>query len=568
MPIVPPILETLEHRTLLSGVTLVTHGQGGSAGGDVALIANLLATRMGGAAQYVLKVADKDGSILVTDFTRDAGSPDLTAVSTGETIIKLDWSDVATTTITPLIASAVANFMLTPMPDGHRLVEQEIHLAGPSRGASVVANLAQALGQRGVWIDQVTYIDPVPVNVPIAGLNIGDGPMRVPDNVIFADDYWRSDNNIVTGFDGQPVDGAHNVSLNNTVQADHDDIDPHVGAGLYYIATVDPGGALPDGAKTSWFQGTPDAPARDQTGYFFSRISAGPRPPDGVSPTFGGAAHRDAVRLSGRQFSNVAGVQVRGGNSNIVGNTIRVSMYYGDSDSTTTLSLYLDRDRNPFNNNTISRLARRTFAATPPSAAPAISAAGVRLRGSTLEATPGTYYVYVQARDSRGNMRYAYAAQPLLLTAPTPAMRFASLDANGALTVSGTPGVDRFLLSGNGALVILARHEFYQTFEAASVKSITFNAGAGDDSVVIGGGAPPALVFGGDGSDRLYGGDQSDTLIGGASRDLLFGGDGNDLLVGGGGNDFLSGGPGADTLDGGSGTDTSDQDPLDQIVNL
>src|SRR4029079_16318807 len=130
------------------------------------------------------------------------------------------------------------------------LVEQQLHLLGPSRGASIMSNLAGALGRSGVWVDHVTYVDPVPVTITIPGIGeLADGPMRVTENVVFADDYWRSDNNVATGFDGQPVDGAHNVSLNNTVQADHGDIDPHTGVGLYYISTVQPSGPLAPGAR-------------------------------------------------------------------------------------------------------------------------------------------------------------------------------------------------------------------------------------------------------------------------------------------------------------------------------
>src|SRR6185436_9085299 len=175
-----------------------------------------------------------------------------------------------------------------------------------------------------VWIDQVTYIDPVPANVNIPGIgDLGDGPMKVTSNVVFADDYWRSDNNILTGFDGQPVDGAHNVSLNNTVQVDNDG-DPHVGAGAYYIATILPTAPIVSPAKSSWFKGTADAPARDQTGYVFSRIVGGARPDDGVGPAFGGSAHRDSVSASGGQWANIRDLVVIGGATSVAaGKTIR-----------------------------------------------------------------------------------------------------------------------------------------------------------------------------------------------------------------------------------------------------
>src|SRR5437867_917872 len=117
------LFESLESRRLLSGVTLITHGQGGSAGGDVARTADLIADRAGGAAQYIMTVADKNGDVVVTSFTHDSTTPEIDKVSTGEMIIRLDWSDVKTRS-TKSFAKAAANFMIA-----HQLVEQDLHLA-------------------------------------------------------------------------------------------------------------------------------------------------------------------------------------------------------------------------------------------------------------------------------------------------------------------------------------------------------------------------------------------------------------------------------------------------------
>src|SRR5205823_3471361 len=133
------------------------------------------------------------------------------------------------------------------------------------------------------------------------------------------------DNNIATGFDGQPVNGAHNVSLNNTVQKDNFG-DPHVGAGAYYIATIDPTATIVPPAKASWFKGTADAPARDKVGYYFSRIVGGVRPADGLSPLLGGTAHRDKVTRKSTQWSNVGYLRLLGGTSTMAsGQALRVS---------------------------------------------------------------------------------------------------------------------------------------------------------------------------------------------------------------------------------------------------
>ncbi|MDB5386142.1 MAG: hypothetical protein JWM11_1788, partial [Planctomycetaceae bacterium] len=101
---------------------------------------------------------------------------------------------------------------------------------------------------------------------------------------------------------------------------------------------------------------------------------------------------------------------------------------------------------------------------------------------------------------------------------------------------------------------------------AKRVRSITVNAGAGDDTVQI---ALPAslnrisiAIYGGDGNDTLeagsgrttlHGGKGDDILTGGTNNDKLYGDDGSDILNGLGGNDSLSGGNGSDTLRGGGG---------------
>ena len=573
-------IEPLEPRRLLSGVTLITHGQGGGGDDEARIIADLIGDRAGGAAHYIMTV--EPDSLLgaeVTSFKRDAGSADINEVASGEMTIFLDWAE-ANVSPTPFIAGAVAEFMLE-----NGLVEQSIHLAGPSRGASVVSNLAAALGERGVWVDHVTYIDPVPAGGVVPGLgDVVDGPMRVTENVVFADNYWRSDDNVATGFDGQPVNGAHNVDLDSTVEADNDG-DPHTGAGLYYIATVDPDGPLPAGVRASWFGG--DHPERDETGYVFSRIASGVRPRAGLHPDFTGTAHRDAVDREGSQWANVSDVTMRNITGSIAaGTTITVGLRFGDADSASTVSVFLDRDRNPYNGNTVSRIARRTL--------PIDDNGGVRVRGSTVEADPGMYYVYAQIADTAGHVRYAYSRDALTLTPPTPDMLFAIND-GGQINVAGTADNDRIYATTNGATVAFTRHDFTQILSIDGVHGIVIDGGDGDDSIVLGVGMMGSVLVGGAGRDTLIGADGDDTLLGGAGPDRLYGGGGqdflsgqghndfldggsgsdrlygdagNDILLGGSGNDRLWGGSGADTLDGGTGTDRAERDSLDETREI
>ena len=575
-------LELLESRRLLSGVTLITHGQGGGGDDEAVQLGNLIADLVGGAAQYKMTVkAENLLGATVTSFERRANSPDIADVASGERIIFLDWSD-ANVTPTTQIAEAVAKYMTE-----NGLVEQELHLAGPSRGASVMSNLAGSLGESGVWVDHVTYIDPVPAGAVIPGIgDVADGPMRVTENVIFADDYWRSDDNVATGFDGQPVDGAHNASLNDTVQKDHGDIDPHTGAGLYYISTVDPSGPLAPGAKSSWFGGS--HPDRNETGYVFSRIVGGARPADGIGANFGGAAHRDGVDESGAQWANITQLGLRGGVTSVPrGKSIQVGFRFGDADSKSTVSIFLDKDQNPYNGNTVTRLARRTYNATP--------MGGARLSGTTVEAPNGNYFVYAQIADSSGHVRYTYLRDRLTITTAPSSLNFVT-SKNGTIDIAGNSGDDRIYVTTNGTSIAATRHDFTQIVSLTGVNSIRIHGGEGDDRLVLGDGVNMALVLGEGGHDTLIGANGDDRLEGGPGRDQLYGGGGADRLSGGGGNDYLNagsgsdrlygdagndylvgaagndrlfGGSGSDIIDGGdAGTDRADNDPLDQFSNV
>ena len=65
------------------------------------------------------------------------------------------------------VAAAVAEKLLLPnfLTDlVTPVAELPFHLIGHSRGASLVGELAKKLGEQGVWVDQVTTLDPHPVD--------------------------------------------------------------------------------------------------------------------------------------------------------------------------------------------------------------------------------------------------------------------------------------------------------------------------------------------------------------------------------------------------------------------
>lgn len=178
---------------------------------------------------------------------------------------------------------------------------------------------------------------------------------------------------------------------------------------------------------------------------------------------------------------------------------------------------------------------------------------------------------------------------------------------NGLLTVTGTNNNNLIVIFRDNDTVKVFEGRFFglpaiiTTFPLADVESILVNAGAGHDTVKVGGffGGPlaiPSTLNGGDGNDvlsssagddvlngdagndALNGDGGDDELNGGDGRDLLVGGAGSDALIGGGGNDLLVAvdGSGTDTADGGDNDpptpfhpgDIALVDPGDTVVNV
>ncbi|MEX0285798.1 MAG: VCBS domain-containing protein [Paracoccaceae bacterium] len=102
--------------------------------------------------------------------------------------------------------------------------------------------------------------------------------------------------------------------------------------------------------------------------------------------------------------------------------------------------------------------------------------------------------------------------------------------------------------TGGGNDVVFGSGQFATTTTGASLLSVRYDLGAGNDT------------FTGDASgsvaDVVEGGIGNDNIDGGAANDTLSGGLGDDTLLGGASNDVLTGGAGADSIDGGSGNDT------------
>jgi hypothetical protein len=362
--------ESLEPRFLFTGVTLITHGFGGSAGDWVTAMGNLIAQQSGPLAsqpRYLMTATDtgtNTGPITV-NAARLSGAPAPADWGSREIIVLLDWSALAGSfpfgghhRTTAEVADAVAAKLLAAnsIPDlATPLAQLPMHLLGHSRGASLVSELARGLGQRGVWVDQLSYFDPHPVdgvNEPL-GFNFSDAPMHVYDNVIFADNYWRTDGASSFDFTGEAVNGAYNLQLNEADMTGTGYSVEHSDTHLFYHGTIGkPAGPFSnsDGGATigaNWYSHTPP---RETIGWRYSRIAAsGTRPAAGLK--FSGAP-RDALALTVSGANVWDNVQINGLLSDFTlaqGQSIAVPAQWADQNHDATITIGLDRDDDPYN---------------------------------------------------------------------------------------------------------------------------------------------------------------------------------------------------------------------------
>lgn len=395
-------------------MTLIAHGHAASGAplGWVASMADAIAGRLpGNTSIWTLQVGEG------IQASRDPGSPDRFAEDyNGESIIKLDWSaaqDLSRSTVQ--VASAVADYLLTTSIAGKTWLDAPLRLIGHSRGGSLVGELAKNLGEKGVWVDQVTTLDPHPLtNEGLDGLlvpGIVDAPMATWSNVAFWDNYWED------AFwypHGESVSGAHNVQLASldggypaSSGGDHSDIH------LWYHGTVDISSTVPyDGAyfgSADWYAGGQGP--QDRAGFYYSSIAEGQRPADGVPATLGGGAGRRNVDLTNAVWPNIIGLAMVNPNSRVEkGNVFPVTYWCQDYDSGTVTTYFLDSDKNPYNGNEIQ--AGQTIDGQPrANLAPHVQDVG------TAAAEAGTYYVFAAITDG-SRTRYVYAPGTVTVVSP------------------------------------------------------------------------------------------------------------------------------------------------------
>jgi hypothetical protein len=253
------------------------------------------------------------------------------------------------------------------------------------------------LGERGIWLNHFTSLDPA--------YGGSDAPVNTYGNTIYAENYYRTS---TTDISGRAVKGTYQRYL--TAVQKHFAGSAHQGPHTYYFGTIDQNGTS-DGWPVygDWYGNTPDKPARDATGFYYSTIVGGPRPASGISTAFGGSAPRIDAGKTGVQWPNVDSIAVAGSTQVQAGQSLNVHFTRENRGGRAKAVVFLDTDRNPFNAGTAHNVTTSKVAQSnkPTRTVKTESTAGV---------APGTYYVGVKITDANGSARSAYAQQTVTIS--------------------------------------------------------------------------------------------------------------------------------------------------------
>ena len=453
-----------------AGVTIITHGYQSDALSWVAQMANAIAIRAGGnetVSQYTLVLTNLGSrcpfgspNIQIHSFTRDSSSPPADTLANREVIVKVCWSGFDAgicnepfglgTVPTEEIGFVVATALRLPnfATDGslaNPLCELPMHLIGHSRGGSVMATVARILGENGIWIDHLTTLDPHPLDCP--GSNCDDAPAVVYTNVVFADNYWQT-NSAGDDPNGRSIPGTYEGKLVGIVNHSFFTL-AHSQIHTYYHGTIDTIAAIVDEVtvQNSWYDTSlqPPRPARNATGFYFSRLNGGTlNGGTRVNAASGlriAGAHREPLNVSATDpnlWDNIEIVDFVNALTVTQGDTFEVHVYYEDLNRDATIEFGLDADANPYNGTyqTLATVETSSRSPTEKYLPKVLDSASV---------APNTYYPY--AKISNGIHSRYYYAQGRLTVNPAP-------PPPGAPTVTITPPSDGSTVSSSDATLV------------------------------------------------------------------------------------------------------------------
>jgi len=446
--VIAALLVCFPGKVAAGGLTLITHGLNGNADGWVTGMATNVPqyARFPGTnfSCYAMSFSNFNGTYYLT-AARVAGVAPANSDS-GEIVVKLDWRQLAdgnsynTYQVAAAVLPAFMSTNFIPELNGHALAEFPVHLIGHSRGGSLICELSRLLGTNGVWVDQVTTLDPHPLNdpaFPLDGLlySAVDAPANTYENVLFADNYWQ---NAAFGVTGLSLAGAYSRRLTVFSGGYSGTAQQHSDVHLWYhgtldwrVPTSDMEASLTSAERTSWWvayeqQGT-------NAGFTYSLLGGADRTSSEMPLGFGAdmirdgfnqnwdlgagtAANRSALTGNNGSWPNLIRFNRTTTNAVEQGQSTPLTFYYQwaqPDTSLATLAIYLDDDFNPLNTNQtlLGELP------VPGNGATSVSFATTNLLLAATNATPGLHTFFARISGG-GRSRYLYAPELVQVISP------------------------------------------------------------------------------------------------------------------------------------------------------
>jgi len=417
------------------GVTIITHGYQRAAGlpSWVSEMAGAIALRKEAGSQTTITPQ----TIKIVESWLFIGGAKLDPLnsaldfSKGGAVIMVDWSAVSSNNgglgidyvSTKKIGKIVYDFIKQKVSN-HSLLEMPIHLIGHSRGASVNSRLAELLEKDGIWVDHVTTLDPHPLELAYTN----DTDVKIWNNIIFADNYYRDDGIPPRG---RSIAGTKEFSLRGIVTGDgvscgggNGNGTAHEQVHTFYHGTIDTNITCVNKVQVQpeWYllSGT----KRETTGFAYSRAGGVTRPDAGLHQNISGSGNRElGTQLAGPAWPNVylqtpkntEGDEIRD-HTFVAEDTIYIPYYYQDRSSTMDIEFKLDDDTNPYNGTgNCSKVIQQNT--------PGLTSSWLDIKSGTLmwittSADVGSCYLRATATDV-GRVRYDYLIKPItILAAP------------------------------------------------------------------------------------------------------------------------------------------------------
>ncbi len=381
-----------------AGVTIITHGLEIQSGNPTWVVdmAQAIAARTG-PATAILKMQvgiQSNGSLGVTSFTLQSGNLPTPTSTNAEVVIELFWDTVAgpfDSQNATDIANQVVPYLLFSLNWGGQTItrpfaELPVHVIGHSRGGSVVAEISRLLAAQGVWVDDVTTLDPHPLTSADPLTVARDPAVLIYDNVVFADNYYE----VESYPSGEHIDGTSETYLNSRFGSDglsDSGDEDHTEVHDWYHGTIDTNATTVDGRpipRNAWY-------VPSDQGFQYSLVGGG---------TYNGgtrASNTNGLRITGaiRTFvtrtatgSNLwDNIAFAGWATNAIivqGEQLVVNAFYDDVNRDATVRIGLDADATPYDGITAPLYSAQTSSLT---------GTNIQLAFDTSGVPAGTYFL-------------------------------------------------------------------------------------------------------------------------------------------------------------------------------